>query len=92
MRLNFFFREIKNNQNALVRTATEFFMSATADLNSWKWNSGAYTKGKLSSPEILPACLQNSSMVSSLVKWAACICPVEIPKKKLKFLNNFLFY
>ena len=56
-------------------------MSATADLNSWKWNSGAYTKGKLSSPEILPACLQNSSMVSSLVKWAACICPVEIPKK-----------
>ena len=73
--------KIVGNQNyLLVRTATEFFMSATADLNSRKWNSGAYTKGKLSSPEILPACLQNSSMVSSLVKWAACILPVEIPK------------
>ena len=78
-------QNVKNNQNSL-RTPTEFFMSATADLNSRKWNSGAYTKGKLNSPEILPACLQNSSMFSSLVKWAACILPVAIPKKLLEIV------
>ena len=52
-------------------TATEFFMSATAEVNSGNCNSGEYTKGKLRSPETFPACLQNSSMFSSLVKWAA---------------------
>ena len=52
-------------------TATEFFMSATADANSEKWNSGQNGKGKVKSPDAKPAVTKASSHASLLVNIAA---------------------
>ena len=65
-------------QNLL--TATEFFMSATAEVNSGKWNSGQYTRGKLRSPDLRPATaafLSHSYLMKNywflFYRWSWCI-------------------
>lgn len=60
-------------------TATEFFISATAEVNSLKWSSGQYTRGWTKSPQFLPALTQAFSHSSLLVRTAAWYFPVAIP-------------
>lgn len=60
-------------------TATEFFISATAEVNSLKWSSGQYTRGWTKSPQFRPALTQAFSHSSLLVRTAAWYFPVAIP-------------
>lgn len=53
-------------------------MSATEDLNSEKWSSGAYTIGKTMSPLFRPADTAQLSHWALLVSTAAWFCPVVI--------------
>lgn len=64
---------------ALLRSPTEFFISATADENSEKCNSGQYGIGKTKSPDFKPASIALSSQSSLLVSTAAWYLPVAIP-------------
>lgn len=60
-------------------TATEFFMSATAEVNSLKCSSGQYTSGWTRSPHFRPAFTQAASHSALLVSTAAWYFPVAMP-------------
>lgn len=66
-------------EESLSLTATEFFMSATAEVNSLKCSSGQKTRGWARSPLLRPARTQATSHCSLLVITAAWYFPVEIP-------------
>lgn len=59
------------NFSRKTHTATEFFMSATAELNSEKWNSGQKGIGNVKSPDTSPASTNAFSQCSLLVRTAA---------------------
>lgn len=56
--------------NKKIHTETEFFISAIADANSLKCNSGQYGIGNNKSPEFNPACTPKSSHSAVFVKIA----------------------
>lgn len=66
------YKLIKNRTKSTNKflTATEFFISAITDVNSGKCNSGQYGIGKTKSPEVIPACIPQSSQSLSLLKKA----------------------
>lgn len=63
----------------MKHTITEFFISATAEENSWKCSSGQYTIGANKSPDLRPASNDLFSHSSQLVKMAPWYFPVAIP-------------
>lgn len=68
-------------------TATEFFISATAEVNSLKWSSGQYTRGWARSPLLRPALTQAISHTSVLHSTAAWCFPVQIPCRESRNYN-----
>jgi hypothetical protein len=76
--------------NLKLLTATEFFMSATAEANSLNCNSGQYGMGNRRSPDNLLAKTAASSHCSLLVSKAPWYFPVLTPCGEFKYYNPIL--